>query len=418
MARPRGHPQGPRPARRLGLHRADLRRLHRRARAGLGARGRGRARDQDPGEREHHPQHHAARRCRCRTTSCISTTCTRSTGWTSCRRSQGRPEGDLGARADRSRRWPHVLARLFPRSAEPAEEVRRSPASSARSRTATGAPGLQAAARSQPDGGRRITSRRSTSRRRSSRSTPSSAARTRTRTGWSAACRARSTSTARARSARSTWSGSTWSASIIDRAIDFIEQVYIPDLCHRLASTRTGSMAAACRARTCMAYGDIPEHANDYSREEPAAAARRDPQRQSDRGACRSITPTRSRSRSSSRTPGTSIRTRPRACIPFDGVTEPNYKLGPNDQGHADQHRGPRRERQVFLDQVAALEGQRDGGRAARALHHRLRAGQARVQGAGRQAAEDARRAGHGAVLDARPHRRARRSSANGPRTR
>ena len=37
-ARLRDHPEGPRPARRLGVHRAGLRRLHDRARAGLGAR--------------------------------------------------------------------------------------------------------------------------------------------------------------------------------------------------------------------------------------------------------------------------------------------------------------------------------------------------------------------------------------------
>ena len=78
-------------------------------------------------------------------------------------------------------------------------------------------------------------------------------------------------------------------------------------------------------------------------------------------------------------------------------------------QGHADQHREPRRERQVLVGQVAALEGQRDGSRPARALRRRLRAAATPgVQGAGRRRAEEARRAGHGAVLDARPHRGAR----------
>ena len=52
--------QGPRSARRLGLHPAHLRRLHGHARADLGARGRKRARDHDPGERQLDPQHHAA----------------------------------------------------------------------------------------------------------------------------------------------------------------------------------------------------------------------------------------------------------------------------------------------------------------------------------------------------------------------
>ena len=39
-----------------------------------------------PEERQHDPQHHAARRCRCTTTWCTSTTCMRSTGSTWSRR--------------------------------------------------------------------------------------------------------------------------------------------------------------------------------------------------------------------------------------------------------------------------------------------------------------------------------------------
>jgi hydrogenase large subunit len=48
VARPRGHPARARSARRLGLHRTDLRRLHRHPRADIGARGRGCAGDQIP----------------------------------------------------------------------------------------------------------------------------------------------------------------------------------------------------------------------------------------------------------------------------------------------------------------------------------------------------------------------------------
>jgi hydrogenase small subunit len=48
------------PARRLGLHRADLRGLHRDPRADIRARGRGCAGDHHPRQRQLHPQHHAA----------------------------------------------------------------------------------------------------------------------------------------------------------------------------------------------------------------------------------------------------------------------------------------------------------------------------------------------------------------------
>jgi hypothetical protein len=56
VARPGGHPQGPRPARRLGLRGAHLRRVHRHPRADLGARGGGRAGHPDPAERAPDPR--------------------------------------------------------------------------------------------------------------------------------------------------------------------------------------------------------------------------------------------------------------------------------------------------------------------------------------------------------------------------
>ena len=55
-ARPRGHSQGPRPARRLGLRRTHLRRLHGHSRPCGRAQRRGRPRDQDSEERQHHAQ--------------------------------------------------------------------------------------------------------------------------------------------------------------------------------------------------------------------------------------------------------------------------------------------------------------------------------------------------------------------------
>ena len=146
---------------------------------------------------------------------------------------------------------PNSSPGVFPRRAEPAEEVRRErPARHLRQR-ATGAIRRTSCRRRSTCSRRRTTSRRSTSRRRSSRSRRSSAARTRTRTGWSAACRARSTSTARARSARSTWRCSTWSATSATARPSSSTRSTSPTCSRSPASTRTGrSGAAACRART------------------------------------------------------------------------------------------------------------------------------------------------------------------------
>ena len=79
-------------------------------------------------------------------------------------------------------------------------------------------------------------------------------------------------------------------------------------------STRTGSTAAACRASRVLAYGDMPGARQRLLAARPAAAARRDHQRQSRRGA--SGRPARPGGDPGVRrpTPGTSIPTRPRGC--------------------------------------------------------------------------------------------------------
>ena len=132
----------------------------------------------------------ALRPVRCRITWFTSITCTRSTGSTSSRRS--RPIRPRPARSrSRSPTGRTLEPRLLHRRPGAAEELRRSRAAGPFANALLGTPRVQAAARGQPHGGRRTTSRRSTSRRSSSRSTPSSAGRIRTRTSWSAACRAR-----------------------------------------------------------------------------------------------------------------------------------------------------------------------------------------------------------------------------------
>ena len=111
---------GARPARRLGVHGAHLRRVHRHPRR---RRARWRTRSgSDPGEREHHPEHHAPHALRA-TTSCTSTTCTRSTGSTvSALKADPRPPRDLAQST--SLRWAKS-SRVFPRPAGAAQALRR-----------------------------------------------------------------------------------------------------------------------------------------------------------------------------------------------------------------------------------------------------------------------------------------------------
>ncbi len=148
VARPRGDPQGPRPARRVGVRRTHLRRVHGRARAGVGALGRGRARDPDPEEREHHPQPDARDAVRAGPPGPLLP---------SARARLGRRRLGAEGRPEEDQRDPAVdlavaqqLAGLLPRGAEPAQEVRRErPARHLRQRV-LGQPGVQAAGRSEP----------------------------------------------------------------------------------------------------------------------------------------------------------------------------------------------------------------------------------------------------------------------------
>ena len=171
---------------------------------------------------------------------------------------------------------------------------------------------------------------------------------------------------------------------IIDRSINSPTRSIFPTCWPSARSTRTGSMAGACRASRVLSYGDIPEHANDYRR--PTCCCRR----------ARSSTATSRRScRSIYRDPNEiqefvahswyKYPDETKGLHPWDGVTEPHYVLGPNAKGTRTNIESARRRRQIFLDQVAALEGPCHGSRPARPLGHRLRPGQVGVQGARRK---------------------------------
>ena len=152
----------------------------------------------------------------------------------------------------------------------------------------------------------------------------------------------------------------------------------------------------------------VPRDPQRLHEREPRAALGRDPERRPLQGATTSTSRIPSRSRNGSRTPGTSTRDESKGLHPFDGVTDPNFVLGKDTKGTRTNIENIDENAEVLLGQVAALEGQCGRSRPAGPLHRRLRARPQGHQGAGRRRAEGARRADHGAVLDARPHRGAR----------
>ena len=172
---------------------------------------------------------------------------------------------------------------------------------------------------------------------------------------------------------------------IIDRSIEFTDQVYIPDLMAIGSFYKDWLYGGGLSSKSVMSYGDIPERANDYS-----ASNLLLPQGAIINGNLAEVFPinhrdpeeiqefvTHSWYKYPDETKGLTLGRRDRSAL----------RAWPQRQGNQDQYREPRRGRQIFLDQGAALEGPCDGGRAARPLDHRLRPEQAGVQGTGRQGA-------------------------------
>ena len=324
------------------------------------------------------------------------------------------PEGDLGAGAV-DLELAAVLARLFQGPADPAEEVRRErPARPVQERL-LGQPGLQAAAGSQSDGGGALS--RGARLPEGDRQDPHHLRRQEPASELAGRRRALRDQRRRHRRGRRDQHGAAEPGLLDHRPADRLHRAGLSagPQGHRLLL-----QGLALRRRAVAQIGDVlRRHPGARQRlfgGQPEAAARRHHQRQSQRGAAgrsRAI-PTQIQefvTHSWYKYPDET-----KGLHPWDGVTEPNYELGPNSKGTQDQHRGDRRGGQVLLDQVAALEGPCHGGRAAGPLHHRLCPEQAGVQGADREAAEGSRPAGDGAVLHARPHRGARAGMRNGRR--
>lgn len=121
-------------------------------------------------------------------------------------------------------------------------------------------------------------------------------------------------------------------SSIIDRTIEFVDQVYIPDLLAIASFYKGWGYGGGLSGKSVMSYGDIPDHANDASSKNlllPRGAIingdlshvhevdLRDPEQIQE-----FVTHS-----------WYSYSDESRGLHPWDGVTEPNYTLGKNAKG-------------------------------------------------------------------------------------
>ena len=121
-------------------------------------------------------------------------------------------------------------------------------------------------------------------------------------------------------------------SSIIDRSIEFVEKVYLPDLAAIASFYKDWLYGGGLSGKSVMSYGDIPEHANDYSAKNlllPRGVilngnlAEVHPIDHADPEQIQEFV-THSWYKYPDETKG---------LHPWDGVTEPNYKLGPAAKG-------------------------------------------------------------------------------------
>jgi len=120
---------------------------------------------------------------------------------------------------------------------------------------------------------------------------------------------------------------------ICNRTIEFIDQVYIPDLLAIAGFYKDWAQwGGGLSGKNVMSYGEFPEIANDYSNASMAL-----PAGVILNGDLSKVLPSTSRPwtkcRNGSPTPGTSTATRRRDCTRSTGVTEPNFVLGKGTKG-------------------------------------------------------------------------------------
>jgi hydrogenase large subunit len=119
---------------------------------------------------------------------------------------------------------------------------------------------------------------------------------------------------------------------IIDRSIEFTDQVYIPDLMAIGSFYKDWLYGGGLSSKSVMSYGDIPEHANDYS-----ASNLLLPQGAIINGNLAEVFPINLRDPEEIQEFVThswyKYPDETKGLHPWDGVTDPHYELGPNAKG-------------------------------------------------------------------------------------
>ena len=120
--------------------------------------------------------------------------------------------------------------------------------------------------------------------------------------------------------------------SITNRAIDFIDNVYIPDLLAIASFYKGWLYGGGLAGKSMLSYGDIPDKANDYSAENLMM-----PRGAIIDGDLTKVHPVDLRNPDEIQefVPHSwySYPDEAKGLHPWDGVTEPNFKLGPNSKG-------------------------------------------------------------------------------------
>ena len=190
---------------------------------------------------------------------------------------------------------------------------------------------------------------------------------------------------------------------IIDRTIEFSDQVYIPDLLAIASFYKDwASIGGGLSSKYLMSYGDLPKSANNYSPDNlmlPAGVIID--------GNLNEVLPidlmkedevqefvNHSWYKYADEAAG---------LHPLKGETVPNFDIG-GAKGTRPKSEAGGRAPQGPVGNRPRAEGPRDGSGPARPLRDRLREGPGGHQGPGGPGARPARRAGHRAVLDPRPH--------------
>ena len=121
-------------------------------------------------------------------------------------------------------------------------------------------------------------------------------------------------------------------SDIIDRMVVFTEQVYLPDLQAIASFYKDWLYGGGLSSQNVLAYGDVPEHANDYS-----SASLKLPRGAILNGNLKEVFEVDLTDPNQVQEYVThSWYTYPdeaRGLHPWDGVTEPHYELGPNAKG-------------------------------------------------------------------------------------